>query len=308
MQRQKGNDMGYSRGKKWTDKDRAYLRKHYTSSTSIAAIASHFGVSRCAVMKQATEMGIHRPNVQLHELSEKLDLDGRKIKHRKPWTAAHDSRVRELYGKVPAWDIAVELGRTERAIKLRASEIGAAAPSTKGKPFTWEEKDFVSKHYGEMTAKVIAEYLGRPTASVNSMARMLGMKSKLNPAGERLSDYAERYIRDHWPNSDCRESDEAIAKHLHKTVPTIRYHARRLGVRKIKTKRVKLGKMQHAFMLSLFQRYSLRSESLEAPADRWIVARALERKGFIKRLTRGSEVLDFDLTYTGASWMKETFG
>lgn len=50
-------------GKRWTDEEKAIMRKHYPTARSVEDIAAMLGRPKCSVIKSALAMGLSRPDL-----------------------------------------------------------------------------------------------------------------------------------------------------------------------------------------------------------------------------------------------------
>jgi hypothetical protein len=109
----------------------------------------------------------------------------------KRWTEAENLKLKELYPNNFDRDIAVILGRSVRAIKYRARELGlkkmslffsqATLRSLKKqgkKPWTDNDEDILRKLYPVESVEKVAKVLGRSIHAIKGRACVLGLKQE----------------------------------------------------------------------------------------------------------------------------------
>lgn len=90
------------------------------------------------------------------------------------WTQAEEDTLRRLHGTQPTAAIAALLGRTVKAVHEKALKLGLRHRQWGAKrSWTAEERAYVAKHYGPMTARQLAAHLGRSEQSVAYITRQL---------------------------------------------------------------------------------------------------------------------------------------
>ena len=95
------------------------------------------------------------------------------------WTEAEEKDAREQYfDDVPIDEIALDLGRTPKSVKLKLKELGILLPQNPGRKWTKEEDTFLENLLGDdITLTEICETMGRSRSSV--MTRLLKMRDSL---------------------------------------------------------------------------------------------------------------------------------
>lgn len=98
----------------------------------------------------------------------------------KPWTPEEDSRLRALIDQGARYrDIAIELRRTESAVRNRAKYLSIYRPPSK-RCWTPDEDRIIRRMWASATVKQIAEHLpGRTPAAIRKRALVqLGLPSR----------------------------------------------------------------------------------------------------------------------------------
>lgn len=102
-----------SMGKRpWTKEEEKILRELYPSAGP-AACATRLGRSRNAVRVRAQKLGLQRSHT---------------VGRGRPWTPQEEEYLRRYYRRLPAREIAAELGRTTSAVHTRARRLDLARP------------------------------------------------------------------------------------------------------------------------------------------------------------------------------------
>ncbi|CAM3567270.1 hypothetical protein DETS111669_16155 [Delftia tsuruhatensis] len=113
----KAQKLGISRAStpvnKWSNADVETLRALYPT-TSAAAIAALLGRAETAVLKKVQKLGIQK------KLFDKR-LTGKA--RSRPWTPSEDATLKASYGKKMAKKLALQLGRTEISVRMRAYKL-----------------------------------------------------------------------------------------------------------------------------------------------------------------------------------------
>jgi hypothetical protein len=105
---------------------------------------------------------------------------------RKSWSIEDEQFIRDNYGKLPYAQMALELGRTEKAVRSRAKVLKITVSRS------WSDTDLklLRDQYPHTPTKEIAVKLGKKLETVYSMADKLGLKKTeeylASPAACRL--------------------------------------------------------------------------------------------------------------------------
>ena len=141
-------------GKRWTQKELEILEEEYPSGTTKEALLKMLpGRSWPSIETKSMRQGLSRPYF---------------------WTEEETELVLEAYGDPKRglqW-LAKELGRTPRAIMVRASILGVAS-STR---YSEKEEQYIKDNYATKGAAALAEDLGRSLEAVFSKAFRLGVE------------------------------------------------------------------------------------------------------------------------------------
>ena len=113
-------------GERWNEAENGFLRENYQQGVTNAQLAALMGVSRRALMDRAVRLGLMKRT------------DARR------WSAGEEERLVALVGRVTAGQAALELGRSVRAVRQKASRLRVF----------WEDHD------GWYSAKEVSRVLG----------------------------------------------------------------------------------------------------------------------------------------------------
>lgn len=204
----------------WTEKEDRLMRQHYRRKT-VKEIAGMLGRSTNSVQKRAQDLNIagarntqgaprkwapeedrivrrHHKRLTPEEIAEKLGRTPGAVTARiktlklgpppkkrehdhRPWLPEEEDLLRKEYGKVRGRDLAGKLGRSVRAIRVRALHLGLAESRPRSspiQPWTAKEDKLLRKLYGTLTYDEIAERMDRTLLSVQGRVRVLGIQKR----------------------------------------------------------------------------------------------------------------------------------
>lgn len=150
------------------------------------------------------------------------------------WSKEQDDIVEELYPKsnIPVSVIARKVGKTERAVRIRARKLKVARFDSE------EVRNYILEHYGEdgISASDIANKFNRPLATIYRMAIELG-KTKKHEFGQittgQMKIIIERY---------ADENTYVLSAELGLPDYTIRKLATKNSIRKNRKEKVRIVK------------------------------------------------------------------
>ena len=88
------------------------------------------------------------------------------------WTEQEDRLIRQLYGTMPAKELATKLGCSYRSLVTHANYIGLRTTSR----YTESEVALMRAEYPHIPTKDLAEKIGRPARSIEQWAKAHGIK------------------------------------------------------------------------------------------------------------------------------------
>lgn len=122
---------------------------------------------------------------------------------KRPWSDADEARLRELYGTMPAEEIAEQLQRSHLAVLSKASLLGLA----KKLPWTAQQDDLLRELYPSAAMAEIEEATGRTAQALRGRAGVLGLKRIDSPdrieRGRRHSQFMVERRANGYRNSTC---------------------------------------------------------------------------------------------------------
>jgi len=148
-------------GKKWTEDELEYLKKHY-GKKSFEEIADALGRTVSAVQSKGPQLGLSAQDYL--------------------WTEEEEQFLRENYLRLGAEECAKQLGRTVMAVHGKIRKTGGGRPSIGPKvEWTEQELDFLRENYQRLPWGELAEKLGRTEQAIQVRANMLGMQRYIDP-------------------------------------------------------------------------------------------------------------------------------
>lgn len=118
------------------------------------------------------------------------------------WTAVEDEKLRELYSKLPAHAVAVQMGRSHEAIRSRVKllKIGAPRRQPRDNHSRLFRIKFIHLLRKGLTAKALAQAMGVHVDTIRSLARKYGMQIQTAPRGPR--PFTETELCDEFESED----------------------------------------------------------------------------------------------------------
>jgi len=135
----------------------------------LAALAGHASTGEIAKQLDKTEASVRY-------WCQKMDLPIQTNSGRKTWSTEEELALRYHWGRTPLADLSRRLGRSENALRIKASKLGIAGePIIEGKPWTDEEIAFLWSSCERLPQRVVALKLDRTVSAVQCKARDLGI-------------------------------------------------------------------------------------------------------------------------------------
>lgn len=143
----------------------------------------------------------------------------------KRWTEEELKSLNDWYGNVELSEISNRIGRTEKSIRTKASEIGIA----KGRN-EWSGDDilFLQENYLLLGAEEVARKLKRTTSSVHSKIIEVGGGRKSIGPRVRWDEESLQYLRENYQ----KKTFEELSEHLNRTPMAIQVRASMLGMQR----------------------------------------------------------------------------
>lgn len=105
----------------------------------------------------------------------------------KPWSEADDAYLRKHYTAMSDQALAVALGRTRRAVINRRCRLSLSRePGTTRAPWSDEDIEYLTEHWGSIPVPRIASHLHRTPAAIKSYANRLGLTRQMGQ-GDMMS-------------------------------------------------------------------------------------------------------------------------
>lgn len=123
--------------------------------------------------------------------------------------------LRKSINRRPFPEIAASLGRTQKAVQLKAKKLGLRK-GVSGNPWRPRDVNYLNKHYASQTVAEIARKLGRTSASVSNKALKLGLvrfQPELPAHRAVWTDAEVAYLRDH-ADDDLAEVAAALGRSM----------------------------------------------------------------------------------------------
>ena len=201
----------------YTVEDDARLRACWQAGGNVESLAHELGRSAASVRLRAQALGLHRPRprprwqpdedavvrdgyeqaLSCAQIAEELpDRSAGAVAARaaklgiatygRAWSPLDDRRLRVLTAEgLAAESIAQALGRTPRALLIRARRLGVAPPAPRAAPrsaLRWTApEDELLRTNGALNPAVLAELLGRSPYAVSQRMRRLGLRDGRSP-------------------------------------------------------------------------------------------------------------------------------
>lgn|GEM_PF-861054 len=135
------------------------------------------------------------------------------------WTCEEEAELRRCYPLYGSHYAARLLGRSRKAVSIRALRIGIAGPSR-----VWTKKQIavLKQKFGKMSREELARELGRSVSSMEVKARALGLARKPRPWSEKESEQLRALYR--------KVPVAEIGHRLGRTAGSVIGEVRRLGL------------------------------------------------------------------------------
>jgi hypothetical protein len=146
----------------------------------------------------------------------------------KPWSLDEVSFLRDNYGRLSPFEIALRLGRSYQGVTIKAQKVGITKIRHRyfgRKLWTEDEVETLKQFYREKDAESLARMLGRNPQSVYAKANHLGLK--IRPTFWTSKEI--ELLKKHYPLASTREKIAGLFPN--KTWISIRHKASRLGLK-----------------------------------------------------------------------------
>ena len=105
---------------------------------------------------------------------------------RRRWDQRDENILREMYGNEPVPVIADKLGRSEGAVRRRASDLQLKSGSRQRvlprQPWTRSEERVLMEGFHSASTRELAGKLNRSETAIITRARLLGLKNRYAPS------------------------------------------------------------------------------------------------------------------------------
>ena len=200
-----------SNGRKWTDREIAFLRNHY-KKMSLIDIAAAMG------------RGCNSVNIKANRLG---------LKKAKVWTSQEKEQLRKIYYERSINDLTHIFSRSRDSVKRQVRKM---ALPRKEPLWTNVEIKYLTKNYKRMTSTEIAMHVKHSPEAVRKKAQKLGFGRYQRPRVHPLLPWSEkelRYLKCWYGEKTASE----VAKSLGRSTRAVVHKAGRLGFLGIRWKR-----------------------------------------------------------------------
>lgn len=165
---QKLRILGYGRGwgRPWMPDEDEIVKRAYRNSESLTPLVAQLGRTRTAICWRSRALGVAGTHKSKAGFRQGPD-----------WSAEHNARLREAYGKVPMEELAAELGRTVRQVYMHAWQLKISAGYNRR--FTPEDDAAIRQ---AVTAgddlRTLAKPLDRQIDAIQRRAKRLGLTKR----------------------------------------------------------------------------------------------------------------------------------
>jgi hypothetical protein len=158
----------------WTDEDMRFLRENYTK-LSIKEIAERMGRSPGAVQQQASISKIkkYRPHA-----SREVGISNLGGILNNGWTTDEISYLRENHATKTAREMALELGRSTKAVENQIIRSGISDPGRRGRKWTPDEVAWLKQNYQTIPFGSMLAHYKADKGSLYTFLRRNGFRLK----------------------------------------------------------------------------------------------------------------------------------
>lgn len=153
--------------KPWSEEEISFLKEHANKKPD-GWIADRIKRVPNAVTKKRIKLGLYRPDDKHLIWNPPSDV----------WTEEEIQYLIENFERVPVHKISLELGRTPKAIQVKATKIGITQKNSK---WTLEEDEFLSTHFSTYSIDKLSELLNRSRRAIEHRISAIGLKRNSAP-------------------------------------------------------------------------------------------------------------------------------
>lgn len=206
----------------WTKNDVRQLRKMYLTSSN-SEIAVKIKRTCSAVQAKIRKLGLYQEFKKQGLTRKVTNNSGINL-----WTNHEIDILKKRYPENTCAKVAKELGRTSKAVRIKARRLGLSANQSKNL-WTAEDDAFIKKYYSKWPIEKIAKKLGRTPLRVQ---RRAWKKHLTGSTRTKQRFWTKQEIRKLEYFLSLRYSREEIATKLGRSIESVGGKIKRLGLKK----------------------------------------------------------------------------